>query len=252
MRRCDVRSKDKQLYHGGSMEDRLRITHVFFDVGGTLAHPDMDRVSRAFASHGVVVPGEDMRRVEHLERRVLDDPNIIRSTTDQVRWNMYFEGIFRCVGVKDDDLIREVLADLAAIHRKSNLWDQVHSEVYRALMKLRDLEVHLGVISNANGTIRRKLHHLELLEFFETVVDSGEEKVEKPDPEIFHRAMDRMEAEPLHSLYVGDMYHIDVVGAKAAGMHVMLLDPGGAHFDRNDVVRISSISDLVSWIEIVR
>ena len=62
-------------------------------------------------------------------------------------------------------------------------------------------------------------------------------------------AMERMGARPEQSLHVGDFYHIDIVGARAAGMEAVLLDPGGVHLDK-PVVRIESIAGLLSRIDV--
>jgi putative hydrolase of the HAD superfamily len=106
----------------------------------------------------------------------------------------------------------------------------------------------MSVISNANGTVREKLRRVGLLEFFETVLDSAEEGIEKPDPRIFHAAVKRTGARMEQSLYVGDMYHIDVAGARAAGMEVVLLDPAGLHHDK-PVRRVADLPGLVSSID---
>jgi FMN phosphatase YigB (HAD superfamily) len=50
------------------------------------------------------------------------------------------------------------------------------------------------------------------------------------------------------SLYIGDMYHIDVAGARAAGMDVVLLDPGNLHHDK-PVRRIPGLGALLSSID---
>ncbi|HLY74829.1 MAG TPA: HAD-IA family hydrolase, partial [Planctomycetota bacterium] len=106
----------------------------------------------------------------------------------------------------------------------------------------------MSVISNANGTVRDKLRRVGLLDFFETVIDSAEEGIEKPDPRIFHAAVARTGARMDQSLYIGDMYHIDVAGARAAGMGVVLLDPAGLHHDK-PVRRIAGLSALVGSID---
>ena len=50
--------------------------------------------------------------------------------------------------------------------------------------------------------------------------------VEKPDPRIFQIALERAGLEPSEAAYVGDLYSIDVLGARAAGLHAVLMDPG--------------------------
>jgi putative hydrolase of the HAD superfamily len=106
----------------------------------------------------------------------------------------------------------------------------------------------MSVISNANGTVREKLRRVGLLGYFETVIDSGEEGIEKPDPRIFLAAVERTGARLEHCLYIGDMYHIDVAGARAAGMKVVLLDPADLHRDK-PVRRIAALEALVSSVD---
>jgi len=90
--------------------------------------------------------------------------------------------------------------------------------------RFRALGLPLVVVSNSNGTLRAKLERLGLADAFDHVLDSHEEGVEKPDPRIFHAALARAGARPEHALHVGDLYEIDVVGARAAGVHAILLD----------------------------
>src|SRR2546423_15622480 len=60
----------------------------------------------------------------------------------------------------------------------------------------------------------------------EFVLDSSAIGVEKPDPRIFRMALERSGLAPDEAVYIGDIYSIDVVGARAAGMQAVLLDPG--------------------------
>ena len=223
------------------------IKHVFFDAGNTLVFPNLALVSEKLAARGArVAPGE-LERGEQRARFLLDDPQVIRGSTDGARWNLYFEAIFKFCGVTDAGIVRPVLEELQRIHKVSNLWEVVPPDVPAALEGLRS-RFRLSVISNANGTVREKLRRVGLLGFFETVLDSHEEGVEKPDPRIFHNALERTGTRVEESLYVGDIYHIDVVGARAAGMEVILLDPADLHRDK-PVRRIPGLGALASSID---
>jgi len=223
------------------------ITHLFFDAGNTLVFPNLPLVSEALARRGVPVPLAHLDRAEQKTRFMLDDPEVVRRSNDDDRWNLYFETIFRHCGVTQAGLIEAVLVELRVIHKTSNLWELVPPEVPVALRKLQG-KFRMSVISNANGTVREKLRRVGLLDFFETVLDSGEEGIEKPDPRIFHEAVKRTGARMDQSLYVGDMYHIDVAGARAAGMEVVLLDPAGLHQDK-PVRRVADLAALVASID---
>jgi len=223
------------------------IKHLFFDAGNTLVYPNLTLVAEKLAARGVSVEVDRLERGEQRARYLLDDPQVIRSSTDGGRWTLYFETIFRFCGVTDAPVVRSVLEELQQIHKVSNLWEVVPPDVPAALEGLRP-RFRLSVISNANGTVREKLRRVGLLGFFETVLDSHEEGIEKPDPRIFRNALERTGTRPEESLYVGDIYHIDVVGARAAGMDVVLLDPADLHGDK-PVRRIRGLGALASSID---
>jgi putative hydrolase of the HAD superfamily len=223
------------------------ITHLFFDAGNTLVFPNFALVAEKLAGRGARVTAGELERGEQRARFLLDDPEVIRGSNDGARWTLYFETIFRFCGVSDAPVVAAVLDELRKIHKVSNLWEVVPPEVPAALEALRG-RFKLSVISNANGTVREKLRRVGLLEYFETVLDSHEEGIEKPDPRIFRAAMERTGARAETSLYVGDFYHIDVTGARAAGMEAVLIDPADLHRDK-PVRRIPGLGGLLSSID---
>ena len=52
-----------------------------------------------------------------------------------------------------------------------------------------------------------------------------------------------MKAAPEESLYVGDVYSVDYVGATQAGMRAVLMDVSGAYRDQ-DWPRVESLEEL--------
>ena len=75
----------------------------------------------------------------------------------------------------------------------------------------------VGVVSNWDLRLRGLLIALDLYGLFDEVVVSAEELIEKPDPEIFHRACDRLGVRAEDAVHVGDSWEHDVLGARAAG-----------------------------------
>ena len=107
--------------------------------------------------------------------------------------------------------------------------------------------LRLTVVSNANGTLRAHLERLQLARWFDCVLDSCELGVEKPDPRLFEIALERSGARPESTIHVGDLYHVDVVGARAAGLRAVLLDETGLYADA-DCRRLQSLAELVEAI----
>ena len=82
---------------------------------------------------------------------------------------------------------------------------------------------------------------------FAAVIDSAVEGIEKPDPRLFRLALERVAADADTTLHVGDMYHVDVVGARAAGLRVVLLDSDGLYPDA-DCPRVASLLALADHL----
>jgi putative hydrolase of the HAD superfamily len=215
-------------------------TTILFDVGGTLAFPSFARIAAALADAGHPAAAAELARADAEVRFAMDRPEVIGATTDQQRFRRYLEALGRAAGV--DPLPDRVFEALDAYHRVHNLWEEIPPDVPGALERLGS-GFRLGVVSNANGTVRAKLGRVGLARFFEVIVDSHDEGVEKPDPRIFQLALRRMGVEPAEAAYVGDLYHVDVVGAQAAGLRPFLLDPFGLHAARA-VARVRALDEL--------
>jgi FMN phosphatase YigB (HAD superfamily) len=56
-----------------------------------------------------------------------------------------------------------------------------------------------------------------------------------------------MNARPDESLYVGDVYSVDYVGARNAGMQAVLFDVAGAYRGR-EWPRVESLQQLEIWL----
>jgi putative hydrolase of the HAD superfamily len=83
---------------------------------------------------------------------------------------------------------------------------------------------------------------------FASITDSGNVGHEKPHPAIFEAALREMKASAAESLYVGDVYSVDYVGARQAGMQAVLFDVAGAYRDR-EFPRVESLAGLEGWLK---
>ena len=99
------------------------------------------------------------------------------------------------------------------------------------------------VISNSDGSAADIVVRQGLRGFVAGVVDSHVIGIEKPDRGIFDHALSLVGASPGDVLHVGDIYDVDIIGARGAGLHAMLMDPYGDWPDV-DCARITSIAEL--------
>ena len=206
---------------------------VFFDAGGTLVHPDYGRVAEAMRrSVGRAPSPKALTEAEYAGRAAVEaamaaDPAL----DDGSRWQLHFFGALTSLGFSADELRRAAPA-IRAEHERANLWTVVQSGAAEALSSLRGRGLVVGCVSNSNGTVAELLAGVGLGASLDFVVDSGVVGVEKPDPEIFRIALRRAGVEAAEAMHVGDLYPVDVVGARRAGLEPVLLDPLGRYGDR--------------------
>ncbi len=100
----------------------------------------------------------------------------------------------------------------------------VFADTFPALDDLVEAGHRLAVVSNWSDRLEGLLDALGLRRYFETLAISAVVGVDKPDPALFHHALDRLGVRPEQALHVGDSPERDVGGALAAGMDALLLD----------------------------
>ena len=220
---------------------------IFLDAGGVLVFPNFERVSAALARHDVHVAPSVLAAAEPHAKLELDGPARDRAHDDDSRGWVYFNLLLAHAGIERTERTDAALAELRDYHRQNNLWETVPAEVAPALRDLRAQGLRLVVVSNSNGTLKAKMERLGLAPLVDVLFDSFEEGVEKPDPRFFQIALDRSGAERGSTLHVGDLYSIDVVGARAAGLKAVLFDMAGL-YPGADCPRVASLSDLAQSV----
>jgi HAD superfamily hydrolase (TIGR01509 family) len=223
--------------------ERAPVETLFLDAGGVLVNPNWHRISDVLAAHGVRVAPGVMADAEPRAKRELDVPALIRHSNDSQRGWTYFNLVLAHAGIAPSPETDAALEELQAYHSVHNLWELVPEGVVPALGRLRARVPRLVVVSNANGRLHAVMERLGLARFFDVMLDSHLEGVEKPDPRLFEIALERAGGRPETTLHVGDFYWIDVQGARAAGLRAVLLDSAGL-YPEADCPRIRSLGEL--------
>jgi putative hydrolase of the HAD superfamily len=223
------------------------IQTVFLDAGGILVNPNWSRVSETLARHGVDATAAALAAAEPRAKQRLDRGETIQRTNDEQRGWRYFDLVLTEAGVPLTANTAAALLELNAYHRQFNLWETVPDEVGPALAALRARGLQLVVVSNANGTLLSVFTRLGLVPALDVIFDSHVVGIEKPDPRFFHHALDLSGARAETTVHVGDLYHVDVVGARSAGIAAILLDVANLYADY-DCRRVRSLAELVELI----
>lgn len=207
----------------------MTLRAIFFDAGNTLLRMNYPDIAAALWGLGVATTAEAVQRAEWRARVRLDADVLAHASSTESRSThlRYLRYLLEGVGVTDEATIEAMDAWRRAYEGPGGLWNTADPDAGAALDAARAAGLSTAVISNSNGTIRALVTRLGLIDRLDFVIDSAEEGVEKPDPRIFARALARAGVEAREAAYVGDLYSIDVRGARSAGVRAVLLDPDG-------------------------
>ena len=227
------------------------IEAVFLDVGGVFHVPDHDMVSRVLTEAGVTV---DRARLD--EAHFCGAAALNRWPSElQGMWAAYQEAYAVAAGATPDQVPAAVVALNTMFSTQPEVWRRVLPGSPEALRALHATGVKLAIVSNSDGTVEERLAENRVCQVGEgpgvpvsIVVDSAVVGVAKPDPGIFRYALDATGAAPEATLYVGDTVGADVVGARAAGLRPIHLDPYDLCSDPNheDVRTLDDVVALVA------
>lgn len=216
----------------------MAIEVIFFDVGGTLLFPDHEKTLVPLWNRGVRPTKAQLLVAERTARKEIDQIVSQTAKVDQSYWDTYYSRLLQELRIDDAALHGE----LVKLVRTSANWSRMLPGTFEVLGSLKE-KYRLGVISNSDGHMGERLTSLGFGPYFEHVTDSGNVGHEKPAPQIFQVALSAMSVPAEHSLYLGDIYAIDYLGAQKVEMKAMLMDIAGV-YSATDLPRICSLAEL--------
>jgi putative hydrolase of the HAD superfamily len=219
------------------------------DAGNTLIFLDHERLAVVCAEQGFATTAGDLARAEGVAKRaheggVLVDGGWAYPVASARAWGLYVGTLLAAAGLAPERL-RPLLDAVWSDHRRANLWSKTPAGIADALDRARAAGLRVAIVSNSEGQLESVLDRAGLAHAADVVIDSGVVGVEKPDPRIFRIALDRLGVKPDRALHLGDVYALDVVGARSAGLRAALVDPAG-HFDGlyPDVPRVAGVREV--------
>lgn len=222
--------------------------HIFFDLDGTL----WDFVGNSRETQ------KEMFQVFKLENYCSDFGNfnrIYQKHNDQV-WSDYRKGRiskeklkwFRFyLTLKDCGKYDQVLAKkLDAFYLNEAPKKKTLIPGTMELLEYLSGDYKLHILTNGFNEVQfTKLENSGLISFFQTIITSEDAGALKPDPLIFKYAMQKANAKMDESLMVGDIYDVDILGAKNAGMDQAFYNPEKEMVPEPVSFELSSLSQLI-------
>jgi putative hydrolase of the HAD superfamily len=215
---------------------------IFFDAVGTLFH-----LNGTVGHHYALVGNEvglklDAHQLDDAfysawkkmpRRAAIDGP---RQNDDKGWWRELVGLVLDQVAPSLSEFDRDNFFEIAYEHfAESGVWE-LYPEVSGVLKRLQP-RFQLAVVSNFDGRLRLILQHLGISKFFAHIFISSEIGADKPDSEIFQRALKLIDLKPNEVLHVGDDPQRDWEAASAAGLSIFRLDRPK-----------NSLRDLVEWV----
>ena len=216
---------------------------IFFDAVGTLFYLT-NNVGHHYAlvgrEVGLKLDSADLDRAfarawkQMPPRKPIEGP---RPDDDKGWWRELVDLVLDQAAPSLNELDRDNFFEVAYEHfAEAGVWE-IYPEVPEVLEKLAP-RFQLAVISNFDGRLRFILEHLGISKFFGHVFVSSELGADKPDPEIYRRALTFVKLTPAEALHVGDDPERDWNGASAAGLSIFRLDR-----------RKNSLRDLLPFVK---
>ena len=235
---------------------QVRYPVVLFDAGDTLIGPRESFgavYARVLRTLRVDLPAADLERglrTGWAEFNRDHEPGKDRYGTypggEAEYWLHFIERtLFHTKGApRDPELPRRALEPLRDAFRDPHAWI-VFPDVIPTLDELRAMGVRMGVVSNWDSRLPKLLDQLGLAPYFGAVVVSHLEGIEKPSPEIFLCAVERLGGATETTLHVGDVPELDEAGAKAAGITSVLIDRRGAVSFPRAIRELSALTSMM-------
>lgn len=213
---------------------------LFLDAGNTLVGMDLALVCERLAAHGIAAEPADVERAEAAARPELS--RLLgrgRSSEDRDTFVFHIRNAIGALpsvaargrgdaaGEAELDRIAHTVAHELKDAGTRRLWSRILPGVPEALAALHAAGVKLAVVSNSDGTIESAMATFGLRDHLDAVFDSRIVGFEKPDARIFVAALKRIGTRPERTAHLGDLHAVDVLGARGAGVHGVLVDPFG-------------------------
>lgn len=238
------------------LEHPQAIRTILFDAGFTLIYP---RQTTAASVHQACLRAGFDISIEAIDARVPIAEQVFYGSdlviegvwADNVKinrfWQSYFTPLMTSL-VPDEAIPRIVDVIIYEFNEHANwaLYDDV-------MPMLQRLHTHytLGIISDWSVDLGTIFRNLGLLPYFDVMLVSSIHRQAKPSPKLFDEALVRADAIGQFTLYVGDTYVQDILGARNAGINPILLDRSHrVKRSTMDCVVIRSLAELPHLLEL--
>lgn len=140
-------------------------------------------------------------------------------TTGRMTFEEVIEKILKENACYSEKLLIEIVGKRAKT--KEACFRHLHPEILPMLIALKEMGIKVGLISNCFSEEVAPIRKSELAKYFDAVCLSYEQKIQKPDPEIFQRCMAFLSVSAEECIYIGDGGSQELEAARSLGMNAI-------------------------------
>jgi len=230
------------------------IKAVFFDFYNTLAthHPPREEAwVNACREMGIEIeakalfdslPAADMYWRNEDSRSPIDKRPLEEKIDFYAR---YATMIMQGAGI---EISRDTALQLLAKIQQHKWEFKIYDDTLPILKELKKRGLTIGLVSNVVKDMEPTYTQLGIQPYLDFKVTSSEVGCDKPQPEIFMAALEKAQVKPEESIFVGDQYHLDIVGARGVGIKGLLIDRNDYSPEITDCPRIHSLTEITQYI----
>ncbi len=183
----------------------MPIRAIIWDLGGVLVR------TQDFAPRERLAARLGLTRLE-LEELVFGGDSGLRAQRGEISVEQHWENLRQHFHFSPEEL--------ASFEREFFQTDQADKELVDYIHRLRP-QYRTALLSNMFSDLRRLMtDQWFMLDAFDEIIVSAEVGLMKPDPRIFHLALERLGAAPQEAVFIDDMPR-NLTGAQAVGLHTV-------------------------------
>lgn len=180
------------------------------------------------------------------ETEKLSQEMLRRNSGGYVNYIDYFLSLFEDWGWKNAPSVGDIYREFQFRFAE---YVSLFPESIDVIKELKKRGLLVGVVTNGTSLLQnRKLDVCGMRPLLDIAVVSGDEGVNKPDPEIFRRAAARLGVACESCYYVGDHPVNDVQGSRSAGMHPVYINAYGSDIHPENVPEIHNLKELLDLV----
>lgn len=228
-----------------------------FDLDGTLRRirpTGHDALVTYAQAQDVAFSVDNQREGVHWAHRYWANHDQIKTDRETLEegafWKNYIKYYLQAMNTPAEQV--EMLADTIGQQFMEDFTPEGYlvSGAKELLWDLREDDYQLGLVSNRREPLTGVAIELGIVEHFHFTLSAGQVGSWKPDTAIFQHALSMAgDVLPQQTVYIGDNYYTDGIGALSAGMKSILIDDHGIYdFVPDECLIIRDIKEIKQYL----